>query len=91
LGDRQSVEEDSLFNGLLQGPQYTRPANFAGVHVPDVLLSGDHTAILQWRRREALRATLQRRPDLLQDASLTPQDLTILRELQEQEAAPHGQ
>ncbi|MEE8305463.1 MAG: tRNA (guanosine(37)-N1)-methyltransferase TrmD [Candidatus Tectomicrobia bacterium] len=91
LGDRQSVEEDSLFNGLLQGPQYTRPANFAGVHVPDVLLSGDHTAILQWRRREALRATLQRRPDLLQDASLTPQDLAILRELQEQEAAPHDQ
>ncbi len=91
LGDLQSVEGDSLFNGLLQGAQYTRPANFAGAQVPDVLLSGDHRAITQWRRRQALRTTLQRRPDLLQGAPLTLQDLAILRELQESESAPYGQ
>lgn len=91
LGDRQSVERDSLYNGLLQGPQYTRPANFAGQQVPGVLLSGDHQAITRWRRRQALHTTLQRRPDLLQEAPLTPQDLALLREWQEQEAATHGQ
>lgn len=91
LGDWQSVEDDSLFNGLLQGPQYTRPANFAGQQVPDVLLSGDHKAITQWRRQQSLYTTWQRRPDLLQEAPLTPQDLALIREWQEREAATHGQ
>lgn len=91
LGDQQSVEGDSLFNGLLQGPQYTRPANFAGQQVPDVLLSGDHNAICQWRRQQALYTTWQRRPDLLQEAPLTPQDLALIREWQEREVATHGQ
>lgn len=80
IGDPQSVDEDSLFHGLLQGPQYTRPAEFDGQRVPPTLLSGDHAAIRHWRRRQALWTTLQRRPDLLQTASLTAQDQAILQE-----------
>ena len=91
LGDWQSVEGDSFFNGLLQGPQYTRPANFAGQRVPDILLSGDHEAITEWRRKQSLHTTWRRRPDLLQEAPLTPQDLALLQKWQEQEAATHGQ
>jgi tRNA (guanine37-N1)-methyltransferase len=91
LGDYHSVEDDSLFHGLLQGPQYTRPVEFAGVRVPDTLLSGNHAAIMQWRRRQALRTTLERRPDLLRHAALTPQDQVILRELQPGEAEPHAE
>jgi tRNA (guanine37-N1)-methyltransferase len=90
LGDRQSVEDDSWFEGLLQGPQYTRPEVFAGVRVPSVLLSGDHRAIAQWRRRQALWTTLQRRPELLQRAALSADDRYILHELQSHEAMPHG-
>lgn len=91
LGDYQSVEADSLFAGLLQGPQYTRPVEFAGVRVPAILLSGNHAAIRQWRRRQALRTTLQRRPDLLQRDALSPQDRALLQELQHEGAEPHGQ
>ena len=90
LGDRQSVEDDSWFDGLLQGPQYTRPEVFAGVRVPPVLLSGDHRAIAQWRRRQALWTTLQRRPELLQHASLSADDRHLLHELQSHEALSHG-
>ncbi len=82
LGDEQSAEEDSLFHGLLQGPVYTRPAEFAGVSVPEILRSGNHAAIAVWRRRQALRTTLQRRPELLQQMRLSPQDLEILREFE---------
>jgi tRNA (guanine37-N1)-methyltransferase len=91
VGERLSVEEDSLANNLLQGPQYTRPAEFAGAQVPAILLSGDHAAIARWRRRQALRTTLERRPDLLQGADLSAQDLTILQEFRASEATPHGQ
>ncbi len=89
VGDRQSVEEDSFFNGLLQGPQYTRPETFAGARVPSVLLSGDHAAIAAWRRRQALRTTLQRRPDLLARLPLTPQDRAVLREMGHEETHSH--
>jgi tRNA (guanine37-N1)-methyltransferase len=89
LGDPHSVEGDSLFHGLLQGPQYTRPVEFDGVRVPDVLLSGNHAAIRQWRRRQALCTTLQRRPDLLRGAVLTPQDQAILQECRRAGAEPH--
>jgi tRNA (guanine37-N1)-methyltransferase len=91
LGDYHSVQEDSLFHGLLQGPQYTRPVEFAGVRVPDILLSGNHAAILQWRRQQALWTTLQRRPDLLQHAMLTPQERAMLRAFQPGEVEPHAQ
>lgn len=90
VGDRQSVEGDSFFNGLLQGPQYTRPETFGGTRVPEVLLSGDHAAIAEWRRRQALQTTLEKRPDLLERVPLTPQDRAILRELAGEEANFHG-
>lgn len=90
LGEPLSVEEDSLFNGLLQGPQYTRPAEFRGAHVPAVLLSGDHAAIARWRRLQALRTTLQRRPDLLAKALLTPEDENLLLELRREGAESHA-
>ena len=81
VGDRQSVEDDSFFSGLLQGPQYTRPETFDGVRVPEVLLSGDHAAIAKWRRRQALQTTLEKRPELLERVPLDPRDRAVLREL----------
>ena len=62
VGDEESVEADSFARGLLDFPHYTRPAEFRGMAVPEVLLSGHHAEIRRWRRREALRRTLQRRP-----------------------------
>jgi len=76
-----SHEGDSFATGLLEHPQYTRPEEFRGAAVPSVLLSGHHAEVERWRRREALRRTLERRPDLLRDASLTPDDLAALEEL----------
>ncbi len=64
LGDAQSSDQDSFENGLLDHPHYTRPADFRGLKVPDVLMSGDHAAIAKWRAEEARRATATRRPDL---------------------------
>lgn len=90
VGDRQSVEGDSFFNGLLQEPQYTRPESFEGVGVPEVLLSGNHAAITKWRQREALRITVEKRPDLLKHAALTAQDRATLRELACEEPAGDG-
>ena len=89
VGDRQSVEEDSFFNGLLQGPQYTRPETFGGARVPAILLSGDHAAIAEWRHRQALQTTLERRLDLLGRLPLTPRDRAILREIGCEETNPH--
>jgi tRNA (guanine37-N1)-methyltransferase len=86
VGDAHSVQEDSFFHGLLQGPVYTRPVEFAGMQVPAILRSGDHAAVAAWRRHQALLTTLQRRPELLSLASLTPQDQIVLQELQAQEA-----
>jgi tRNA (guanine37-N1)-methyltransferase len=77
----EALEDDSHTSGLLQYPQYTRPADYRGWTVPDTLLSGDHAAIARWRRREALRRTLERRPDLLQKAALSDEDRAALREL----------
>ena len=84
VGDEQSVERDTFATGLLDFPQYTRPADFNGMGVPPVLLSGHHAEIERWRRREALRRTLERRPDLLTDATLSPDDRKLLQELLEQ-------
>jgi tRNA (guanine37-N1)-methyltransferase len=81
VGDEQSVAQDSFSRGLLDFPQYTRPAEFAGEKVPDVLLSGNHAEIRRWRKREAVARTLSRRPDLLADASLDDEEREILREL----------
>ncbi len=82
LGDEDSAAEDSFKDNLLKGPQYTRPREFAGHSVPEMLLSGDHQRIGQWRRQEALRRTWQRRPDLLQEADLTDKDWTFLKFLE---------
>ncbi|MEO8362489.1 MAG: tRNA (guanosine(37)-N1)-methyltransferase TrmD [Vicinamibacteria bacterium] len=65
LGDAESNEQDSFENGMLDHPHYTRPADFRGLKVPDVLLSGDHAAIAKWRRNEATQTTQNRRPDLV--------------------------
>lgn len=81
LGCAESAECESFQDGLLEYPQYTRPPEFRGVRVPDVLLSGDHAAIARWRRRESLRRTLERRPDLVADAELSDEDRRILDEL----------
>lgn len=69
LGDAQSALSDSFQDGLLDAPAYTRPADFRGMRVPDVLLSGDHAAVLDWRERERLARTQARRPDLLPDGA----------------------
>jgi len=81
LGSDRSAEEDSFIGSLLEYPQYTRPPSFRGYEVPEVLLSGNHQAISVWRRREALRRTMMRRPDLLSQASLSEEDRRILEEL----------
>jgi tRNA (guanine37-N1)-methyltransferase len=81
VGDEQSVAEDSFSRGLLDFPQYTRPAEIDALRVPDVLMSGNHAAIRRWRKREAVTRTLQRRPDLLAGASLDEEEQEILKEL----------
>ena len=81
VGDGQSVVEDSFSRGLLDFPQFTRPPEIARLRVPDVLLSGNHAGIRRWRKREALSRTLERRPDLLDEASLDDEERQMLREL----------
>jgi len=81
LGNEASAQDDSFTTGLLEHPQYTRPVEFRGARVPDVLLSGDHAAIARWRRQESLRLTLHRRPDLLATAALEPDDRRFLTQL----------
>lgn len=77
-----STREESFREGLLEYPQYTRPREYRGMCVPDVLVSGDHAKIRGWRRKEALRRTLVRRPDLLRQARLTDEDRMFLQELE---------
>ena len=81
LGASGSALGDSFSDGLLEYPQYTRPAEFKGVRVPEVLTSGNHQLIANWRRREQLRRTLERRPELLESAPLSKEDLLYLDEL----------
>jgi tRNA (guanine37-N1)-methyltransferase len=81
LGNAASPLDESFTAGLLEYPQYTRPADFRGRRVPDVLTSGDHGAIARWRREQALRRTAERRPELLQHAALTPEDRATLARL----------
>ena len=81
VGDEESVARDSFVGGLLDYPQYTRPAVFQGHEVPAVLLSGHHAEIARWRRREALARTLARRPDMLAAAALDDDDQALLREV----------
>jgi tRNA (guanine37-N1)-methyltransferase len=80
VGDTKSLEDDSHANGLVQFPQYTRPAEYRGWPVPPVLLSGNHQEVRKWRRQQSLRRTLDRRPDLLEKAFLSPEDHLLLEE-----------
>jgi tRNA (guanine37-N1)-methyltransferase len=81
LGDAASAAQDSFAGGLLDFPQFTRPPEYRGLRVPEILLSGNHEAIRRWRRKEALRRTLTRRPDLLTVAALSDEDRVLLQEV----------
>jgi tRNA (guanine37-N1)-methyltransferase len=85
LGDEGSAEADSFADGLLDYPHYTRPAQAGGGSVPEVLLSGDHGRIRRWRRKESLRATRARRPELLERAPLSALDRALLAEIENEE------
>ena len=84
LGNKRSCEEDSFSDGLLEGPSYTRPEVWRDLAVPEVLLSGHHARIDQWRHEQSLRRTYERRPELLRSVDLTPQDQYLLDSLAEQ-------
>mgnify|MGYP003351770775 FL=1 len=81
LGDPESVVEESFSDSLLEYPHYTRPSEVRGMGVPEVLLSGHHEAIRLWRRKQALRSTYMRRPDLIRDRSLSHEDQRLLNEI----------
>lgn len=85
LGDEGSTEEESFSWGILDYPHYTRPPEYEGLRVPDVLLSGNHKDIVRWRRKEALRITLSRRSELLKKASLSDEDYKLISEIKEEE------
>ncbi|MEO2075025.1 MAG: tRNA (guanosine(37)-N1)-methyltransferase TrmD [Bacillus sp. (in: firmicutes)] len=84
LGNQESHMKDSFSTGLLEHPHYTRPADFRGLKVPEVLLSGNHKLIEEWRNKEALRRTLLRRPDLLEQIELTPEQEKWLKEVKKE-------
>lgn len=81
LGDFESAQTDSFFEDILGPPEYTRPTEFRGLNVPEVLLSGDHEKIKKWRKKEALKRTLQRRPDLLNLQQLTGEERKWVEEI----------
>ncbi len=81
LANENSYSDESHFAGLLEYPQYTRPEEFMGVKIPDVLISGHHAKINEWKRQESLRATLKKRPDMLEKADLTKADLEFLEKI----------
>lgn len=86
LGSIESSQDDSFSKGLLQEPQYTRPSDYKGWTVPKILLSGNHAEILKWRRRESIRRTLEKRPDLLENAELSAEEDILLDHLKSQES-----
>lgn len=85
LGDESSAESESFSSGLLEYPQYTRPAQYREYSVPEVLVSGNHKEIEKWRREHSLRRTLERRPDLLNSAPLTEEDRRTLVRIRKEE------
>ena len=88
LGDPEGAWDDSHASGLLEYPHYTRPPEFRGWGVPEILLSGDHARIARWRREQALLRTRQRRPDLLETAELSKADRKFLAQLEEDDEGP---
>ncbi|MFW6294226.1 MAG: tRNA (guanosine(37)-N1)-methyltransferase TrmD [Halanaerobium sp.] len=81
LGDADSCKKDSFYSGLLEHPHYTRPREFRGLKVPDVLLSGNHQKIERWRKKESLRRTYERRKDLLETKDLSEEEKELLEEI----------
>jgi len=90
VGDRESVEQESFMDGLLDYPQYTRPKVVAGQAVPEVLLSGDHEMISRWRKQQALGRTFQRRPDLLAQRELSEEEQSLLDEYKSERKNKEG-
>jgi tRNA (guanine37-N1)-methyltransferase len=86
LGAADAAQQDSFYHGLLEYPQYTRPRDFDGHEVPEVLISGDHAKIARWRRKQSLKNTLERRPDLLEGFELSKEDKKLLKEITEEQA-----
>lgn len=85
LGNQESHMKDSFSTGFLEHPHYTRPADFRGIKVPDVLMSGNHRLVEEWRAKESLRRTYLRRPDLLEDAELTSEQQKWLNEIKKED------
>lgn len=85
LNDAQSAYEDSFVNGLLDCPHYTRPEEYRGMRVPDVLMSGNHAMIAKWRLKQSLGRTQERRPELLAGRTLTKQESRLLAEYQQEQ------
>jgi len=85
LGDCRSSEEDSFSSGLLDYPHYTRPENFRGIPVPEILLSGNHEGIRRWRKKQSLKISLEKRPDLFNKYILSAEDKKILMEIKEEQ------
>lgn len=85
VGNQESIEADSHSSGLLEHPHYTRPADYEGMKVPDVLMNGNHKLIEEWRHKESLKRTLERRPDMLENRELTDQEKNWLKEIKSAE------
>lgn len=85
VGDADSAESDSIHSGVLDCPHYTRPEEWEGMRVPEVLLSGHHAAIKRWRRKESLRTTALKRPDLLDNLTVEGEDIELLKEVASEE------
>jgi tRNA (guanine37-N1)-methyltransferase len=89
VGDEESLKEESFSWGILDYPHYTRPPRWRGLGVPEVLLSGNHAEIARWRRKEALRRTIRRRPDLIGKAPLSEEDRRLIYSIKEEEDGLH--
>ena len=90
MGNEASGADESFADGLLEYPQYTRPAEFRGYAVPDVLRGGDHGRVARWRRAQALRRTFERRPDLLEGRELTADEVALLEEFHDEGGSGTG-
>jgi tRNA (guanine37-N1)-methyltransferase len=85
VGDTRSVEEDSFSRGLLDYPHYTRPSEFSGAKVPEVLMSGHHEQVRRWRKKTAIQRTLERRPELLDTAAMDDEERALLDEIRKEQ------
>jgi len=90
LGNYESAQEDSFSQGLLDCPHYTRPAEFEGMKVPDILMSGHHENITHWQREQSLKRTAERRPDLLKNVELSAEDVAYLSSLKNSDVTSHA-